>query len=66
MNLKDIEARLDAANLLSAVLESLGGKHTIPAEKFFEDIKIDKNLVLEYDEDAKEFRMYLERVEKSE
>lgn len=60
MNLQDIEGRLDAGNILVAVLLSLGGKHTIEAEKFFEDIKFDKKLVLEYDEENKEFRLSLE------
>lgn len=61
MSYETLEGKLDLANVLSALLDTLGGSYDVPAEKMFAHIQIDRTLILDYN---KEKNVYNIRVEK--
>jgi hypothetical protein len=63
---KALEGKLDLANVLAALLDSMGGSANIDAEALFSNIQIDRQLILEYNEDNKQFVVRIENIGKDE
>jgi hypothetical protein len=63
---KALEGKLDLANVLAALLDSMGGSANIDAEALFSNIQIDRQLILEYNEDNKQFIVKIEKIGKDE
>ena len=52
-----LEGKLDLANVLASLLDSMGGSAEIDADALFTNIQIDRQLILEYNEDKKQYDM---------
>jgi hypothetical protein len=63
---KALEGKLDLANVLAALLDSMGGSANIDAEALFSNIQIDRQLILEYNEDIKQFVVRIVNIGKDE
>ncbi len=61
-----LEGKLDLANVLASLLDSMGGSAEIDADALFTNIQIDRQLILEYNEDKKQFIVRIENIGKNE
>jgi hypothetical protein len=61
-----LEGKLDLANVLASLLDSMGGSAEIDADALFTNIQIDRQLILEYNEEKKQFIVRIENIGKNE
>ncbi len=61
-----LEGKLDLANVLASLLDSMGGSAEIDADALFTNIQIDRQLILEYNEEKKKFIVRIENIGKNE
>lgn len=59
MGYKEIEGKLDAVNVLAAILSHNNNKYSIPAELVFSNIQVDRILELNYNEETRSFDIEL-------
>lgn len=64
MDYKDLEGKIEAAHILAAIIDNMGGRYEIPATKLFANIQVDKMLVLNYNEENATFELELQEAEK--
>ncbi len=60
INYKTLETKLDAANVLAALLDSMGGSYDIPADRLFSNIQLDRMLILDYNEEKNVYNVRIE------
>lgn len=61
VNYETLEGKIDLANVLSALLDVLGGSYDIPADKIFAHIQIDRTLILDYNKEKNVYNVRVER-----
>lgn len=57
---KALEGKLDVANVLASLLQSLGGSAEIPADMLFTNIQVDRTLILDYNEEKKNYTVSIQ------
>lgn len=63
---KALEGKLDVANVLAALIQSLGGSAEIPADLLFTNIQVDRTLVLDYNEESNTYKVSIQILGKDE
>lgn len=63
---QDLEGKVDLANVLSAIIEQMGGSVKISAQTLFAMTQIDRTLVLEYNEEDNTFDAKILKLGKDE
>ena len=64
MDYKELEGKIEAAHILAAIIDNMGGKYEIPATMLCANIQVDKMLVLNYNEENATFELELQEAEK--
>jgi hypothetical protein len=55
------EGKLDISHVVSVIMDHIGGIVRIPADKFTSSMTVDRKLILEYDNEARDFIITIEQ-----
>ena len=55
------EGKLDISHVVSVIMDHIGGVVRIPAEKFTSSMTVDRKLILEYDNESRDFIITIEK-----
>jgi hypothetical protein len=55
------EGKLDISHVVSVIMDHIGGVVRIPADKFTSSMTVDRKLILEYDNEARDFIITIEQ-----
>jgi hypothetical protein len=55
------EGKLDISHVVSVIMDHIGGVVRIPAEKFTSSMTVDRKLILEYDNESRDFIITIEQ-----
>lgn len=66
MDYQTLEGKLDATNILAAILAHNNDQYSVPASLVFSNIQIDRVLELSYNEDTQHFDIVLKGLGKKE
>lgn len=64
MDYKELEGKIEAAHILAAIIDNMGGKYEMPATRLFANVQVDKMLVLNYNEENATFELELQEAKK--
>jgi hypothetical protein len=55
------EGKLDISHVVSVIMDHIGGVVRIPADKFTSSMTVDRKLILEYDNESRDFIITIEQ-----
>jgi hypothetical protein len=55
------EGKLDISHVVSVIMDHIGGIVRIPAEKFTSSMTVDRKLIIEYDNESRDFIITIEQ-----
>jgi hypothetical protein len=55
------EGKLDISHVISVIMDHIGGVVRIPADKFTSSMTVDRKLILEYDNESRDFIITIEQ-----